>query len=97
MFDVAESANSVTVDESTCEQQGAGADTLCDVWTDPSYDPKLPTFYYARILETPTCRWSWRDCLTISEADRPPACTDPNIAHTIQERAWTSPIWVDAS
>ncbi len=97
VFDVAESADPASVDESTCEQQGAGADTLCDVWSDPSYDPKLPTFYYARILETPTCRWSWRDCLTISEADRPPACTDPNIAHTIQERAWTSPIWVDAS
>lgn len=95
VFDLAESTTQATVDEATCDLQGAGADTLCGVWTDPDYDPSRSTFYYARVVETPTCRWSWRDCLTIPEPDRPPACTDPTIPRTIQERAWTSPVWVE--
>lgn len=95
VHDVAEAPITSTVDESTCEPTSAGADTLCNVWTDPSYDPARPTFYYARVLETPSCRWSWRDCLKIPEPDRPPACNDPTLPHTIQERAWTSPVWVE--
>ena len=97
VHDIAESTTPASVDADTCEQSGMGADTLCNVWSDPDYDPALPTFYYARVLETPTCRWSRRDCLNIPEADRPPACTDPDLPHTIQERAWTSPIWVGSS
>jgi hypothetical protein len=65
------------------------------VWRDEQYDPARPTFYYARVVETPTCRWSWRDCLTLPPADRPAACADPSVPKTIQERARTSPIWVE--
>lgn len=95
VFDVASAAQPGSVDEATCEPKGAGADALCSLWTDPNYDPALPTFYYARVLENPTCRWSWRDCLGLAASDRPPICDDPALPRTIEERAWTSPIWID--
>jgi hypothetical protein len=47
------------------------------------------------VLENPTCRWSWRDCLGLSASERPKVCDDPTLPRTIAERAWTSPIWVD--
>ena len=84
-----------SVDLDTCEPRGAGADSLCEVWTDPDHDPTLPTFYYARVIETPVCRWSWRDCLALPLSERPEICDDPTLPKTITERAWTSPIWVD--
>ena len=94
VFDVAgDSANGAFVDEATCTPQGAGADTLCAVWTDPAFAPAQQAFYYVRVLENPTCRWSTYTCNALAPADRPPACTDPAVPKTIQERAWTSPIW----
>ena len=89
------------VDLATCEPSGPGADTLCEVWTDPEFDRTAPAVYYARVLENPTCRWSRRicnalavDCATVTAADRAYACCDPaGPPDTIQERAWTSPIW----
>ncbi len=95
VFDVAEAPEQGSVDETTCEPSGAGADALCQLWTDPQYDPTLPTFYYARVLENPVCRWSWRDCLALPASERPAVCDDPTLPRTISERAWTSPIWVD--
>ncbi len=89
-----------TVDETTCTPSGGGADTLCDVWTDPDFDATQPAFYYARVVEDPTCRWSRYacnaagvDCASIDATDPLYACCDPSISHVIQERAWTSPIW----
>ncbi|MEZ4376415.1 MAG: DUF3604 domain-containing protein, partial [Polyangiaceae bacterium] len=52
-------------------------------------------YYYVRALENPTCRWSWRQCLSLPEAERPEACSDPSVAKQIQERAWSSPIWYE--
>src|SRR5581483_4999282 len=96
VFDVAGSPDSgADVDPATCEPFGPGADSLCATWTDPEFDPGQPAFYYARVLENPTCRWSAWECLALPEADRPPTCTDPAVPRTIQERAWTSPIWYD--
>ncbi len=93
VFDVAGGDNGASVDPTTCEPVGAGADSLCAVWRDPSFDPDARAFYYVRVLENPTCRWSTRDCLAIPEGERPELCDDPTIEETIQERAWTSPIW----
>ena len=70
-----------------------GAATLCGFWRDPEFDPARPAVYYARVLENPRCRWSTIQCLAIPEAERPDGCTHPRIEKTIQERAWTSPIW----
>lgn len=62
-----------------------GSATMCRTWSDPSYDPSVPSFYYARVFERPTWRWSHHDC-----QEAPDACRQDV---RIQERAWTSPIW----
>ena len=64
-----------------------GATELRTVWTDPAFDPGQRAFYYARVLENPSCRWSTWDALRLGI---PP---NPDLAATIQERAWSSSIW----
>ena len=64
-----------------------GAGELKTVWTDPNFDPSIKAFYYVRVLENPTCRWSTWDALKAGVAPR------PDLHKTIQERAWSSPIW----
>ena len=81
------------LDLGTCEPQPGGYPELCAVWTDQDFDPARPAFYYARVLEVPTCRWSVRQCNALDPADRPGSCSDPAFYRAIQERAWTSPIW----
>jgi hypothetical protein len=102
VVDVAGDAKSgAAVDTATCETSGAGADSLCALWRDPEFDPAHPALYYARVLENPVCRWSTLACNAagIDCADpasvRPGwgACCDPTIPKTIQERAWSSPVW----
>lgn len=94
VFDVAGNrANGASVDLETCKPVGDGFDSLCTVWKDPEFDPRERAFYYARVLENPTCRWSRYECNRLAPAERPAACSDPSLPQTIQERAWTSPIW----
>jgi Protein of unknown function (DUF3604) len=94
VYDVAGDANNgATVDLSTCTPVGAGADSLCTVWTDPDFNPNQQAFYYVRALENPTCRWNTWVCNRLPAGEKPPACTDPAVPKTLQERAWTSPIW----
>jgi hypothetical protein len=63
------------------------------VWRDPEFDPARAAVYYARVLENPSCRWHAYQCNALPEQGRPPGCSDPEVPWTIQERAWTSPIW----
>ncbi|MDA7562684.1 DUF3604 domain-containing protein [Gammaproteobacteria bacterium] len=64
-----------------------GAVELKTTWTDPDFDPTIKAFYYVRVLENPTCRWSTWDAVKAGVSPR------PDLHKTIQERAWSSPIW----
>lgn len=64
-----------------------GAAELAAAWRDPAFDPGQPAFYYVRVLEIPTPRHALLDALALG-MERP----DYGAA-TIQERAYTSPIW----
>lgn len=121
VIDVAGNANNqATVDPNSCAPIGVGYSELCTVWTDPNYDPSESAFYYARVVENPSCRWSTLQCMAagvnpfdeqcaaqataastargISETAYSACCKDPSeeafYSPIIQERAWTSPIWV---
>ncbi|MDJ0868421.1 MAG: DUF3604 domain-containing protein [Myxococcota bacterium] len=147
VYEVAGDAeNGASVDADTCEPEGAGFESLCTVWEDPDFDAHQKAFYYARVLENPTCRWNQRFCAdtfghvgAACAAGEPQEqglaqCCDGTAAHrsfcavqlaqmsaqgiecgtpemrpdlqasccienyldipkTVQERAWTSPIW----
>jgi hypothetical protein len=95
VFDVAGSANGASVDPNTCMPRGVGHNSLCTVWTDPSFDAAQRSIYYLRVLENPSCRWNQLQCLSLPAEDRPPSCSDPSVPTTIQERLWTSPIWYE--
>jgi len=101
VYDVA-CSNGGTVDPEThrCPDNGAGVDLatcatssdegsaeLKAAWTDPDFDPELRAFYYVRVLENPTCRWSTWDAIRAGVEPR------QDIPATIRERAWSSPIW----
>ena len=64
-----------------------GDPELITVWKDPDFDASQKAFYYARVIEIPTPRW------TAYDAKRFGIKMDPKIEMTTQERAYTSPIW----
>ncbi len=67
-----------------------GSSELGTVWTDPDFDPAQKAFYYARVLEIPTPRWSTYDAFRM-EVELP-----KEAPVSTQERAYTSPIWYRA-
>lgn len=102
VYDVAGSErNGADVDTTTCATSGTGAASLCAVWEDPAFKPEQRAYYYARVLENPICRWSTRLCNSLgvdcSQPGSYPAiyneCCSGLAEKTIQERAWTSPIY----
>jgi hypothetical protein len=95
VHDVAGGDNGASVDTTTCEQSGEGAASLCAVWRDPDYEPGVAAAYYARVLENPSCRNTGYACMRAAPGEEPAYCDDASVPKQIQERAWTSPIWVD--
>src|SRR5690606_9170436 len=89
------------VDTDTCEAFPSGSDELCALWRDADFDPAIPAVYYGRVVEDPTCRWSTRACNQAGIRCGDPAsirrgwedCCDEAYPRTVQQRAWTSPIW----
>ena len=76
-----------TVNLSDCSISAKTGDTeLRTVWSDPNFDADRRAFYYARVLENPTCRWSTWDAIQASVEPR------SELKATLQERAWSSPI-----
>jgi hypothetical protein len=67
--------------------QGEGR-SICQTWTDPDFAADAPAFWYVRVLQQPTLRWSAVRCRQYGQ------CGEfPRADQTIQERAWSSPIW----
>ena len=82
------SNSGASVNTSDCSASfDEGAAELSAVWSDPTFDAGQRAFYYVRVLENTTCRWSTWDAI---RAQAPP---NPRLKTTVQDRAWSSPIW----
>lgn len=67
-----------------------GSSSFCLTWQDPDFEPAAPAYWYARVLEVPTPRWSRILCERLDKCD-----AYPDADRMIQERAWSSPIWYE--
>ena len=124
VFDVAGNpTQGLGVDPLSCAPTAPGLAEVCTVWRDPAFNAAQHAFYYARLVETPSCRWSTQQCQAAGvnpfssdcEAQKNEAnmraleagatgpvydncCrkaeNEPFYSPVIQERAWSSPIWV---
>ncbi len=79
--------NGARVNLSNCSVSELGAVELKTVWTDPEFNPKESAFYYVRVLENPSCRWTAWDAVNNGKKPR------EDFDHITQDRAWSSPIW----
>ena len=82
--------NTVDVKEATWTNT-IGATELIAVWKDPDFNPEQPAFYYGRVIEIPTPRWTAYDARYFGLQ------MPPEVPMTTQERAYTSPIWYTPS
>jgi hypothetical protein len=78
--------NTVDIEKATYAND-IGDSQLSAMWTDPDFDPTQKAVYYVRVLEIPTPRW------TTYDAARNKLPLPEDVPATIQERAWSSPIW----
>ena len=81
-----------SIDLNTGQWRGSGSSSLCAVFEDTAFDPAHSAYYYLRVVEVPTLRWSWAQCVSLP-ADLRPADCENDAPKTIQELAWTSPVW----
>ena len=81
---------SASVDVETCALKGAGSSELQATFSDPDFSSDQIAFYYVRVFENPSCRWTTA-LANEADVDRP---TD--VPATVQHRAWSSPIWVNS-
>jgi hypothetical protein len=88
VYDVAGSPiNELGVDPLTCAATAPGSASLCTVWQDPDPTPDQSAFYYARVLETPSCRWSTLQCQNMGVNPLSDACSDQLAASTRRAKA----------
>ena len=95
IHDVAITDSPVDLDEGTCRVQGKGQKSMCTVWNDPNFNNAENAYYYVRVVANKSCRWSYNLCLKNSEYCDSESKVEPSTAKFIQERAWTSPIWLE--
>lgn len=82
-------ANGATVSLTNCAiDQNRGAAELKTVWRDENFRVSQNAFYYIRVIQNPTCRWSTYDSLRLGQP------LPENAPATITEMAWSSPIWI---
>ncbi|MCG8633510.1 MAG: DUF3604 domain-containing protein [Desulfobacterales bacterium] len=80
--------NGAFVDLDTCRiPADAGNAEIKTIWEDKDFNPDHAAFYYVRVLENPTCRWSTYDAIRLGQKPR------EDLPPTVKERAWSSPIW----
>ena len=101
VVDIAGGDNDAGVDLDSCKPFGQGQSRMCAVWEDKDFNPNTESYYYARVIENPSCRWNTYICNArqincANPSDVPEGfkyCCDANTPKTIQERAWSSPVW----
>ena len=84
---------STDLNPETCEVVGTGVRSMCTVWSDPNFKQGDEAYYYVRVIANKSCRWSQSLCI-----QNPEYCEDQKefeVPKFIQERAWTSPIWLE--
>ena len=83
-------ATEAAVDLETCALSGDGAAELQTVFTDPDFSAEQIAFYYVRVFENPSCRW------TTAIANEAGVERPTDVPATVQHRAWSSPIWLNS-
>jgi hypothetical protein len=95
VHDVSVTDDPSKLDISNCEVTGSGKKAMCSVWNDPNFDSSENAYYYVRVVANQSCRWSHDLCLKNPEYCE--ADSNTSIPKVIQERAWTSPVWLEAT